>query len=72
MLNIKLAVAAASVVAITALSIGSAQARPLIQHPMSGRAIATGKIYSKAPLPPINPFRPVRAATTGTKTLPAI
>jgi hypothetical protein len=72
MFNIKLTVAAASVVAITALSIGSAQARPQIQHPMPGRAVATGKIDSKAPLPPINPFRSIRAATTGTKTLPAI
>jgi hypothetical protein len=72
MLNIRLALAAASVVAITALSIESAQARPLIQHPMPGRAIATGKIDSKAPLPPINPFRSAREAATGTKTLPAI
>jgi ABC-type sulfate transport system permease component len=72
MFDLKLTVAAASVVAITALPIGSAQARPLTQHPMPGRAIATGKIDLKAPLPPINPFRPIRAVTTGTKTLRAI
>jgi hypothetical protein len=70
MTNIKLTTAVASAVAITALSIGSPQARSL--HPTPGRSIATGKIDSKAPLPPINPFKPIRAVTTGTKTLPAI
>ncbi|SEE76485.1 hypothetical protein SAMN05444161_7067 [Rhizobiales bacterium GAS191] len=65
MFNIKLTMtAAASVVAITVLSIGSAQARPLMQQQMPGRTIATGKIDSNAPLPPINPFRPIRAAMT--------
>ncbi|SEE15719.1 hypothetical protein SAMN05519104_5354 [Rhizobiales bacterium GAS188] len=65
MFNIKLIMtAAALVVAITALSIGSAQARPLLHQQMPGRTIAIGKIDSNAPLPPINPFRPIRIAMT--------
>jgi hypothetical protein len=70
MSNIQLTAAVATAVAITALSIGSPQARSL--HPMPGRTIATGKIDSKAPLPPINPFKPIRAVTTGMKTLRAV
>lgn len=70
MSNIKLTAAVASAVAITVLLIGSPQACSL--HPMPARTIATGKIDSKAPLPPINPFKPIRSVTTGMKTLPAI
>ena len=70
MSNTQLTAAVATAVAITALSIGSPQARSL--HPMPGRTIATGKLDSKAPLPPINPFKPIRAVMTGMKTLPAV
>jgi hypothetical protein len=54
--------AAVVTAAITAASIGSAQARPLPQE-MTGVAISTSQIKSNAPLPAINPFRVANAAT---------
>ena len=48
--------------AITAVSIGSPQARPLPQK-MAGVAISTSQIKSTAPLPSTNPFRVANAAT---------
>ena len=57
---IKVKFAAVVTAAITAMSIGSAQARPL---PQTGVAISTSQIKSNEPLPPINPFRVTNAAT---------
>ena len=59
---IKVKFAAVVTAAITAVSIGSAQARPLPQK-MAGVAISTSQIKSNAPLPPINSFRVANAAT---------
>jgi hypothetical protein len=59
---IKVKFAAVVTAAITAVSIGSAQARPLPQK-MAGVAISTSQIKSNAPLPPLNPFRVANAAT---------
>jgi hypothetical protein len=57
---IKVKFAAVVTAAITAMSIGSAEARPL---PQTGVAISTSQIKSNGPLPPINPFRVTNAAT---------
>ena len=57
---IKVKFAAVVTAAITAMSIGSAQARPL---PQTGVAISTSQIKSNEALPPINPFRVTNAAT---------
>ena len=57
---IKVKFAAVVTAAITAMSIGSAQARPL---PQTGFAISTSQIKSNAPLPSINRFRVANAAT---------
>ena len=59
---IKVKFAAVVTAAITAVSIGSAQARPLPQK-MAGVAISTSQLRSNAPLPPLNPFRVANAAT---------
>jgi hypothetical protein len=57
---IKLKFAAVVTAVITAMSIGSAQARAL---PQTEVAILPSQIKSNAPLPPINPFRMTNAAT---------
>jgi hypothetical protein len=59
---IKVKFAAVVTAAVTAVSIGSAQARPLPQK-MAGVAISTSQIKSNAPLPPLNSFRVANAAT---------
>ena len=58
MVRIKFAAVVTAV--ITAMSIGSAQARPF---PQSVVAISTSQIKSNAALLPINPFRITNAAT---------
>ena len=59
---IKVKFAAVVTAAITAVSIGSPQARPLPQK-IAGVAISTSQIKSTAPLPSTNPFRVANAAT---------
>ena len=57
---VKIKFTAVVTAAITAISIGSAQAWPL---PQTGVAISTSQIKSNAPLAPINSSRMTNAAT---------
>ena len=59
---IKVKFAAVVTAAVTAVSIGSAEARPLPQA-MTGVAISTSQIKSNTPLALINTFRMTNAAT---------